>query len=42
MADSSLDDSAAEESDSEVVDLTTPANQAWLDEPSSWTPFRLL
>jgi hypothetical protein len=30
------------ESPDTIIDLTTEANQAWLDEPNSWTPYRLL
>ena len=30
------------DADGEVIDLTTEANQTWLDEPATWTPYRLL
>lgn len=36
------DSEDSSESDDAIIDLTTEPNQTWLDESSSWTPYRLL
>jgi hypothetical protein len=42
MADQDSDDGVADDYKNKFVDLTTPANQTWLDGPSSRKPLRLL